>query len=243
MPERIEHPTHTNIHVDVQAQIRQLWQALRRGGFDPNEDPVIIGASSTGGGGSTPTNVAGGYTGGVAIGRSAFLGSGATRPIAIGNNAHSTGAEGVALGYNANVSADEGVALGPGAKVQDLNGVAIGLQADVAVGARNGIAIGIFSSASAIDGIAIGDTSAASGASGVAIGNGATALHVESTAIGYTAVTTKNNQIMLGAATSFVEIPGNSGTAPNGLVLTDTATGTRYIVQITSGALVLSAAP
>lgn len=186
-------------------------------GFDPNADPIRIGLRA-----SAP---------------------GASHPIVVGVDAIADGDNSIAIGQSANThpGSNWGVAIGNGAHIfTSVDGIAIGDSAGV-FGADGGIAIGGGSSTNGANGIAVGELSSAGTTDAVAIGDAANAAHNHATAIGAGAATTKAHQVMLGTAADFVEIPGN-GTA-NGLVLTDTVTGTRYLVQITSGALVLSTAP
>lgn len=131
------------------------------------------------------------------------------------------------------------VAIGRSAEALGVRSTSVGSLASAS--GDNTIAIGNASTASSPRATAVGDTATAAANDATALGRGAGAYHSHATAIGPGSTTTKDNQIMLGTASDFVEIPGNGST--NGFVMKDTATGTRYLVQITAAALVLNAAP
>lgn len=220
MPQTVRPDTHTAITADHERKLRRHANVAT--GFDATKDPVVIGHNAFSNGTST-----GALTGEIAIGR----------------NADAEAQHAVAIGDTAQVYQTSGVAIGYGAVVNEQGGVALGQGSAVSTGGTDAIALAPSALASGDSSVAVGAAAAASGTSALAIGASASATHLLASAIGNNAATTKDRQHMIGTAGTFVEIPGDSSTHPNGLVLTDTATTTRYIVQVTSGALVLNAAP
>lgn len=132
------------------------------------------------------------------------------RNAAVGTDAmagNTTGVDNVAVGNNAlaaNTTGTNNMAIGQGvlqAAIACINNTAIGAQAYVSVvsGVNHGTAIGAQSD--------IGKTT---GNSCTAIGAfTSTAGFSSATAIGASATSTASNQIMMGTASEYVEIPGN----------------------------------
>lgn len=212
MASNVKPVTHTGITAEL---VRKSKRHLVAGGFDPNEDPVIIGAGANIDTTATPSNPDSTFSGAIVIGQGAYAEVDAYgSSVIIGQGASSTG------------TGDDAVAIGAGAIVTDSSG---------------GVAIGLGSSAW-LDSVAIGSGSlASSDGSAVALGSSAYANDAYSVALGSGATTTKPNQIMLGSTSQFVEIPGHG--AANGLVLTDITTLGRGLVQLDNGVLVVNTAP
>jgi autotransporter adhesin len=252
-------------------RIRQLEKRSSGGGFDPNETPVIIGQNATAGATFTPSSPAGGALKAVVIGWSAdatasyavAIGGGFSNgaqasgdsSVAVGRDASASATGAVAIGYGASSSgtSNSSVAVGTGSTASSEGSVALGdsawahnffataLGADSNAGGDNGTAVGTSTSATGTNSTAVGTSTQAHNSGSTALGAAAHANHDHATAIGAGAIAGQDNQIMLGTTADFVEIPG-AGSA-NGLVLAEQGTGTRFIVQVVSGALALSAAP
>lgn len=212
--------SHTWYTAEHERKLRRHAKPAATGGFDPNENPVIIGASATAGGGSTPSSVSGGATAAVAIGSSAqaiFADA-----ISIGANAktHASAGSGtgaVAIGYNSQTGAsgqtashavaigesstayDQSFAGGYGATATNTRCVAVGENA--LASADNAIAIGSGASATTNSScIALGSTALATGDSSCALGVAAHATHINATALGKSAATDQDYQIKIGAS-------------------------------------------
>lgn len=155
--------------------------------FDPNADPIVIGAGARA--------------------------SGGTGAEAVGLNAMADGAYSTAIGNNTWAAHDYAVAVGTGAGARTAGSVAIGYDAvtdSSSSGHDNAVAIGSHASAIGASSVAIGYNAEVDGADSVAVGHFATtAAHLRSTAIGAAATATADDQIMLGTASQTVEIPGN----------------------------------
>lgn len=187
-------------------------------GFDPSENPVIIGSngvSLT----ADPTDVSTGAADAVAInGRADGIGSVsiglgqayADYSIAICGAVTNSGADGsIAIGNAAQTSpsAINAIAMGNNAFGPYSESVGIGSHANP--GKDYAVAIGYFSSVNKDSAVAIGKSVSVTGVSSVGIGKAATVAHDHSVALGPGATTTAINQVMLGTATDTVVMPGS----------------------------------
>lgn len=124
----------------------------------------------------------------------------------------------------------DSVAVGESAAARDQSSTALGEGAGTAIGATNGTALGAYSNVggTAVDGIAVGASAQAVAARAIAIGKGASSSVADRTVV-------KSNDLEL--------VPSNTGTATGtSIILRDTATGTRYRLSVTNGALSITAA-
>lgn len=210
----------------LDARLRTQKRPLVGASFDPNVDPVVIGNGASAAAdhgvaiGMLASISGSASTDAVAIGWQAS--AAATLATAVGPYAAAGGVASVAVG-EATASSVDAVAIGDGAEASDLRAISVGASAV----------------ASATDTISVGSSASAAGQSSSALGASASvgATHANSTALGAGATTTKAHQVMVGTASEFMEIAGS------GVVQKDIVTGTRYLIQIASGALVLNAAP
>lgn len=171
------------------------------GGFDPNEDPVIIGSGAAGAAGSTPSALNAGDTGSVILGLNAAVVSGTSfygDVVAIG---HSVSVGGTGLDVS------RSIAIGYGASMTDQHSVAVGDGSSVSK--YNAVGLGSFANVSGIGGVAIGRQASSTATDAVALGHLAVAAFATSTAIGKGATTNAANQIMLGTSAETVVMPGN----------------------------------
>lgn len=174
---------------------------------------------------------------------------GGTGSTAVGASSTATGDDSIAMGHGAVASASNATALGAASSAVNVESVALGYLA--AVSADNAMAIGSRSTASGVSAmamgyhaqgtgassIAIGDTTQASGDYATAIGAGAvasgdrsaafgylaSATHDDAMAIGAGAVTTALNQIVLGASTHVVYVPGTFRLLGDGIIGSNTS--------------------
>lgn len=128
MPDRFtgREQTHTGYTARHERLLRRhATPPATSGGFDPNEDPVIIGANATADT-ATPSAPSGGPAGAVAVGKFAAAGS-AVSGIAVGSSATVHDVDnGIAIGVSAQVYAADGVAIGVGAEADYVSSVALG---------------------------------------------------------------------------------------------------------------------
>lgn len=183
------------------------------GGFDPNENPVIIGVGATAGGGSTPDAVSAGQAGAVVLGQNA---SGAnTQAVAIGIYTEVLGPYGVAIGpgrnranvYQRTTANNSAVAIGREASA-GASGIAIGYGASTAynsststvTGATKGVAVGWGATASGFNDTAIGQSATATGGFGTAVGEDATCTGDSGVAVGSNTSVTADSATAVGFA-------------------------------------------
>lgn len=150
MVEYARRVAHTRQTAKNRDDIAKLKRRASGAGFDPNEDPVIIGAGAHNSGG-TPSAPSGGIAGCVVIGASAYVS--AASGIAIGDGA-AAGLTSIAIGKNS--LASDGIAIGQSAS--STNGVCVG-DSSVAASASSS-AFGHSANAGFIGDTAIGDAAA-----------------------------------------------------------------------------------
>ena len=162
----------------------QIKLSTLGGGFDPNEDPVIIGSGASGAGGSTPTSPNVADSGSVILGLNAF-GPG----IAIGNTASAGASGAVAIGDSSGATTDC-VAIGNGANSTHRYAIAIGTGSAAGATSTNGcVAVGWTASSTGLNSVAIGTGATVSGSHSVALGAGATASFANQIVLGTSADT------------------------------------------------------
>lgn len=225
---------------DLRERMKRVERRKSGGSFDPNEDPVIIGANALTDDGGSPSNPTSAYTavvvigansegdanGVVAIGDTAI--AEASHAVAIGYASRSEGAGAVSIGDNAGshtTVAASAVSVGDHAQAKATDGVAIGHNSVVSGG--YGVSIGpgsggtnpLHHTTAALNGIAIGRESYA-GESGIAIGYGAATDYdyisstftgsTKGTAVGYGSNASGNSDTAIGAS---AEATGGYGVA------------------------------
>jgi autotransporter adhesin len=199
-----------------------------------NAGGVAIGidaATSSGSGGTAigrnARSAAGGGTGAVAIGMNSYVGVYGNSAIAIGNSARAEGNNATALGNGAQASGGTSIAVGNNAKAPANGAIVIGDGGNLAnANAHHAIVIGTGARSGGYDaGIAIGQNAVTDGrGKAVALGANANASHSNSVALGAGSVTTANNQISVGDATTQRKIV-NLADATLGTTSTDAVTG------------------
>lgn len=140
--------------------------------------------------------------------------------VAVGDTATAGADNSIAIGANSGAGAGAAVAIGESASATGANAVAVGQGANAAT--DGSVAAGYLASAAGTASIAVGASASAAGAYATAIGAGAVAPsdralalgyqanagHSDSAAIGSGAATTASSQIVLGAVTHVVYVPG-----------------------------------
>jgi len=129
--------------------------------------------------------------------------------------------------------------FGLGATSTGGGATAVGNNAN-ATGAQS-LGVGFNSDAEGLGATALGDSSSADAAEATAVGFGATVTHAGSTALGWLAISTRPNQVMLGTASTEVNVPGqlsvagetNSSLTANKLVGAD---ANKKLIPVTIGA-------
>lgn len=204
--------THTGYTARHEKLLRRHARSVG-GGFDLNENPVIIGPGATAGGGSTPDNVTAGEDGAVAIGDGADA-SGGTSCIAIGQSAQAdTNGEAVAIGHSAVATGlHYSTAIGKASSATGQRSLA--MQENSLASGGWSIAIGQGAHATADDSIAIGDGPTAGASGSVAIGQAVSitsSSYTNSVAIGNSAFIDSSSSVAVGHTASAG--PGNASTA------------------------------
>jgi hypothetical protein len=143
--------------------------------------------------------------------------------LVIGVSASSAGDNSTAVGQGANSPGASSTALGIAASALGAQSIAVGSSSVQGTGA---VGIGDSSHATGNQSVAIGQSATATLAEGVALGHGATAPHAHATAIGPGAATTGPNQVMLGTASDFTEIPLGS------YAVMSSENGTRFKITV-----------
>lgn len=194
------------------------------GDFDPNENPVIIGAGATAGGGSSPSSPATGYAGSVAIGSGAVAGNAVS--VAIGHNANADGDSRVAVGVAAQAVSDSATAVGESANAYGVQSVSVGSSS--LTSGDSAVAVGV---------------AQALGVEAIAVGAFAHARFDQSIAIGSAAVANATGQVMIGGNPTATGVKFYlSMNNAEGVVVKDTATGTLMRITIASGSVVVATA-
>ena len=119
---------------------------------------------------------------------------------AVGNDCTTTGSYASVIGYNNDATGNHSVILGSTNSNTTSNSVAIGYGNSVT--GVNGIAIGNESSAQNNQTLSLGYRCKSTSAGTTAVGYNCSATHTRSTAIGYKAVTTADDEIVLGTNTN-----------------------------------------
>lgn len=148
--------SHTNFTRDALRRIRRL-EKRPIGGFDPNEDPIIIGAGANTTDGGTPDNPgASAFTNLVVIGDGASGGAG--YQVVIGSGASATGDSTLAIGIGATAVGDSSTAVGETTSTYGLRATAVGTSASA--DGDDATALGGFASASYVHSTAVGRSAA-----------------------------------------------------------------------------------
>lgn len=169
----------------------------------------------------------------VAIGYNANVAVVAADGIAIGNNATSSGTQGVAIGSGANAgnlacamglgansfgqatiaigqtasAAEDGVSLGQNARcLSPFGGIAVGRASTCQPGDSVVVGYNGFLSFVGLSGVAIGSSVSVTGASGIAIGRQANVSHADAVAIGHLCLSTAPNRFFCGSASHPINV-------------------------------------
>lgn len=146
------------------------------------------------------------------------------KPGSAGDSNHAGAAfRSTEVGTNATASGGAGTAVGDGA----------------AAAGTSSSAFGTASASSGQNSTSIGDSSVAAGALSTALGTGAYATGEQAIALGCGAEATVDHRCLIKANEVEVEATDGTGTS---IILEDTATGTRYRLSVTNGALSITAA-
>lgn len=158
-----------------------------------------------------------------------------TNSVVVGADAGAIGSLGVAVGYSADADGNDATAIGGNAQALGLYSTALGAYAGA--DDTGATALGYSATSGAARSIAVGSVSFSSGTDSIVVGADSVAQTNRARAIvlGTNHTSTASDRCDIKA--NDLELTRSSTGTGTSLILRDTATGTRYRVQVTNGAL------